>query len=54
MVLKDGHGKVVGVNDGKVAKELLDLEDSLLEVDLRKVLQPQIIDSVGEDCTLPQ
>ena len=46
----DVDGKMVLVNDLKVSKELLDLDDQLFGVHLCQILQPKVINSVCEDC----
>ena len=44
------HGKVVGVQDCKVAEELLHLDHPLMGIDFRQVLQADVLHAVGEDC----
>jgi len=47
------HRKVVRVQHGEVAEELLHLADQLAHVHLGQVLQPQVLQAVGEDCARP-
>ena len=51
MILLYGDGKVVWVKHCKVPEELLHLVDHLPQVHLCQVLQPQVLNPVGEDYT---
>ena len=44
------HGKVVRIQHGEVAKELLHLANQLAHVHLCQVLDAQVLKPVGEDC----
>ena len=51
MILLYGDGKVVWIKHCKVPEELLHLIDHLPQVHLCQVLQPQVLNPVGEDYT---
>ena len=50
LVLLDGDCKVVWVKHSKIPEELLHLVYHLPQVHFCQVLQPQVLNSVGEDC----
>ena len=54
LVLLDRDGEMVGVKHSKVPKEFLHLVDHLPQIHLCQVLQPKVLNPVGENCAEQQ